>query len=518
MKFAWILPIAFLSTVLALPAKAPNILLIMADDMGYSDLGCYGGEIDTPHLDKLAEGGLRYTQFTNTARCWPTRAALLTGFYAQQVRRDSLPGIKRGSRPEWAHLLPVYLKDHGYRCYHSGKWHIDGNPVQQGFDRSYSISNHGFFRLKKIMLDDKTLPFKGGKDWYATTAKADYAIEFLKGHTKEHSGKPFFTYLAFTAPHFPLHAKPGDIDRFRERYQDGWDIARFNRWKRQVGMGLTSQGYKLPEPEEKQGPPYHFPSAYKILGEGEVRYPVPWDRLTPKQKAFQAEKMAIHAAMVYRMDLEIGRVLQQIKDMGEFEDTIVMFLSDNGASAEIMVRGDGHDPEEPMGSAYTYLCLGAGWSTACNTPFRKHKTWVHGGGCNTPLVVHWPNGIGASGEIRHTPGHVVDIVPTLLEAASKDWELHPDAPVPAGQSLLPSFQADLCQREKPMWYSHDGHRAIRKGDWKLVSTKDGPWELYNLGDDLNETTDLAKEKPGVTKELAAAWKAMQDQFVQDLKK
>ena len=518
MKRLLILSFSFLLALATQAAKPPNILLIMADDMGYSDLGCYGGEIDTPNLDKLAKGGLRYTQFTNTARCWPTRASMLTGYYAQQVRRDSLPGIKRGSRPAWAPLLPVFLKEYGYRCYHSGKWHVDGKPVQQGFDRSYSISNHGFFRLKNQMLDDKVQPFDGGKDWYATTAKADYAIQFLQEHEKEHAGKPFFTYLAFTAPHFPLHALPGDIDRFRERYQAGWDIARFNRWKRQVGMGITSQDYKLPEPEEKLGPPYHFESAYKILGEGEVRYPVPWDTLTAKQKTFQAEKMAIHAAMVYRMDLEIGRVLQQIKEMGEFEDTIVMFLSDNGASAEIMVRGDGHDPDEPMGSTYTYLCLGPGWSTACNTPFRKHKTWVHGGGCNTPLVVHWPNGIDAAGEIRHTPGHVVDIVPTLLEAASKEWEMHPDAPEPAGQSLLPTFRADLCQREKPMWYSHEGHRAIRKGDWKLVSTKGGPWELYNLKDDLNETIDLAKEKPGVTEKLATVWKAKQDQFVQDLKK
>jgi arylsulfatase A-like enzyme len=501
-----------------LGAKGPNILLVMADDLGYSDLGCYGGEIDTPNLDCLAANGLRYTQFTNTARCWPTRAALLTGYYAQQVRRDNLPGIKRGSRPDWAPLLPVFLKERGYRCYHSGKWHIDGKPVAQGFDRSYSISNHGFFRLKDIMLDDKTLPFEGGEGWYATTSKADYAIQFLQEHAKTHPEKPFFQYLAFTAPHFPLHAKPEDITLFRDRYQEGWDIVRFNRWKRQAGMGITELKFKLPPFEPKVGPPYHFENAYKILGEGEVRFPVPWDALTASQQAFQAEKMAIHAAMVYRLDLELGRVINQIKKMGQWEDTVVMFLSDNGASAEIMVRGDGHDPNQPMGSAFTYLCLGPGWSTACNTPFRRHKTWVHGGGCNTPLIVHWPAGIEARGEIRQTPGHVVDIVPTILELTSAKRPALAHAPLPPGESLVGSFSSGRCNREAPIWYSHEGNRAIRSGDWKLVAAKGDPWELYNLGEDRNESTDLSSEHPDTVKELARVWQDMETQFASELKK
>ena len=238
--------------LLGAQAKSPNILLVLADDLGYSDLGCYGGEIDTPHLDELAAGGLRFTQFYNTARCWPTRAALLTGYYPQQVRRDSLPGIKRGNRPAWARLLPEFLKPAGYRCYHSGKWHIDGLPLQNGFDRSYYVNNHGFFRLKNFYLDDKKQPgFEPGNDWYVTTAMADHAIGQLKEHAKKHDGQPFFQFLAFTAPHFPLHAIQKDIDRFRERYKAGWNQIQDERWKRQKKIGIAKD--ELPEPEGKVG-------------------------------------------------------------------------------------------------------------------------------------------------------------------------------------------------------------------------------------------------------------------------
>ena len=499
----------------------PNILLILADDLGYSDIGCYGGEIDTPNLDNLASNGLRYTNFYNTARCWPTRAALLTGYYAQQVRRDNLPGIKRGIRPKWAKLLPQYLKKYGYRSYHSGKWHIDGTPLSNGFDKSHEISNHGFFRLPKFSINGKIHPGKElAKDWYATTAKANYAIQFLKEHAQDHPGKPFFQFLAFTAPHFPLHAKPEDIDKFRERYQEGWNKIQKQRWAKQVELGLVSKSHPLPDPERNVGPPYHFENAYKILGEGEVRYPLPWRDLTKVQQEFQAEKMAIHAAMVYRMDLEIGRVLKQIQRMGQLDNTIVLFLSDNGASAEIMVRGDGHDPSQPMGSAFTYLCLGPGWSTACNTPFRKHKTWVHEGGCATPLIIHWPNGIHSRGEIRTGVGHVVDLVPTLLSCISKEesrkWLASSKRPQSPGLDLSSSFVESGCMRSSPLWFSHEGNRAIRDGDWKLVSVKNEKWELYSLKDDRNETINLADKLPGRTKELSALWHRLQDQFVKDI--
>ena len=324
--------------------SGPNALIILADDLGYSDLGCYGGEIETPNLDALAKEGLRFSQFYNTARCWPTRASMMTGYYAQQVNRDKIAGRKfggnRGGRPSWAKLLPELLKPAGYRSYHSGKWHIDGKPMQTGFDRSYVVSNHGFFRLKFHYLDGvKQGPTEVSDDFYVTDAIADHAVDILREHEKKHAESPFMHFLAFTAPHFPLHAKPADIERYRKRYRAGWDEMRAKRHARQKELGF---GFgELSEVEGKVGPPYDFPDAYKILGEGEVKYPDPWDELTDAQKTFQADKMAAHAAMVDSMDQGIGRVLEQIKKMGEWEDTLVLFLSDNGASAEIMVRGTG---------------------------------------------------------------------------------------------------------------------------------------------------------------------------------
>ena len=499
---------------LEIAGRNPNVLLIMADDMGYSDLGCYGGEIETPHLDGLARDGLRFTQFYNTARCWPTRAALLTGYYAQQVRRDSLPGVKRGKRPSWARLLPQMLKAAGYRSYHSGKWHIDGMPLANGFNRSYYVDNHGFFRLKSHYLDDKKQPPTPiSPKFYVTDATADHAVEILKEHAKEHADKPFFHYLAFTAPHFPLHAMPKDIERYRERYKQGWDKIRLTRWNKQKELGLAKG--ELSPVERDVGPHHHFPDAYKILGPGEVRYPVPWKTLTKEQQAFQADKMAVHAAMVDSMDRAIGRVLDQLRKMKAFEDTLVLFLSDNGASAEVMVRGDGHDPKAPLGSAYTYLCLGAGWSTACNTPFRMHKTWVHEGGACTPLVAHWPNGIAARGELRHTPCHAIDVVPTILELAKVKAAENKAIPPPPGKSLIPAFAEDRSIDRDYLWWSHDGNRAIRVKDWKLVSNNDKVWELFDLAKDRTETQDLATKHPAKVKELERLWLGKQNQFIKD---
>ncbi|MEZ6050965.1 MAG: sulfatase-like hydrolase/transferase [Planctomycetaceae bacterium] len=413
----------------------PNILLIMADDLGFSDLGCYGGEIATPNLDSLAANGLQFSQFYNTARCWPTRAALMTGYYAQQVRRDTLPNIpsgggNRGVRPEWAVLVPQLLKQVGYRTYHTGKWHLDGMPLANGFDHSYYLLDQGrFFNPIRHWKDDVPLPaVEKGTDYYATTALADHVIEVLQDHADQHADAPFFHYLAFTAPHFPLHALPEDLAVYQDTYAEGWESIRAKRWQRIQQAGLFADGsVKQPSAAERDlGPPYHFPEALEILGAGEVNRPVPWERLTDEQRRFQSTKMAIHAAMIHRMDIEIGKVFDQIRKMGRWEDTLVIFLSDNGASAEIMVRDDGHDPGLPPGSAGTYLCLGPGWSTSSNTPFRRHKTWTHEGGISTPLLVSWPNGIEARGEIRRTPGHVIDIVPTLLELAGA--ETMPDAP------------------------------------------------------------------------------------------
>ncbi len=492
------------------PAGRPNILLILADDLGFSDLGCYGGEIATPNLDGLASGGLRFTQFYNTARCWPTRASLLTGYYAQQVGRDSLPGVPRGqrNRPAWARLLPELLAPQGYRSYHSGKWHLDGRRIAAGFDRSYSMDDQNrFFNPTNHLLDDKPLPkVSKDEDFYATTAIAQHAIDCLADHAQHHADRPFFQYLAFTCPHFPLHAPTEDIAKYQGKYDAGWEVIRQQRWNRQQNSGLLRT--PLSALETELGPPYHFPEALKTLGSGEVNRPLPWDELTARQRRFQAAKMEIHAAMVDRMDQEIGRVLDQIRNMNGLENTLVLFLSDNGASAEIMVRGDGHNGDASPGSAETYLCLGPGFSSAANTPFRRHKTWVHEGGISTPLIVHWPQGIAARGELRHAPGHVIDIVPTLLAVAgAKPPETYEGQPVPPapGLSLLPEFAQPVTPQREPIWWLHEGNRAIRDGDWKLVAARDEPWELYDLKTDRAEAHNLAAEKPEKVAQLSQLW-------------
>ena len=497
----------------------PNIVVILADDLGYSDLGCYGGEIKTPNLDRLAAGGLRFTQFYNTARCWPSRAALLTGYYAQQVRRDTVPGVPsggKGERPKWAMLLPEMLRPLGYRSYHSGKWHVDGTPLANGFDRSYDLEDLGrYFNPRVLFENDQKLPPVGqGSGYYTTTAIADHGIKYLREHAEKQGCQPFFLYLAFNAPHFPLHARPDDIARYRDRYRDGWESVRAERWKRVQELGLVTGSLSAVEPEV--GPPYHFPLALEALGSGEVNRPVAWDALTGEQRAFQAAKMEIHAAMVDRMDREIGRVVDQLRAMGAFENTLIFFMSDNGASAEIMVRDDGHDPNAPPGSAATHLCLGPGWSTVANTPFRRHKTWVHEGGIATPLVVHWPRGVAAHGELRHDPGHLIDIVPTILEVTGatgrRDSTEGRPSPTPPGKSLVPAFAHDGTLRRDHLWWAHEGNRAVRVGDWKLVAAKDEPWELYDLATDRSETRNLAPGNSNRVRELSERWQRHLDEF------
>jgi arylsulfatase len=517
--------LALLSLACGIPLAAkPNIIFILADDLGYSDLGCYGGEIQTPQLDSLAKNGLRFTQFYNTARCWPTRAALLTGYYAQQVHRDVLPGVGgggQGVRQQWARLLPDYLKPAGYRSYHSGKWHIDGKVLAGGFDRSLDMKNQGnFFTSRGNSIDDVPVtPPADEKGYYATIATADHAIVCLQDHAANHAGRPFFHFIAFTAPHFPLHALPADIAKYRDNYLAGWDAMRSARFARQQAMGITST--PLSGLERELGPPYAFPDAMEKLGPGEVDRPLPWSELTDEQRRFQATKMAIHAAMVDRMDREIGRVIAQLKAMGAFENTLILFASDNGASAEIMVRNGGHDPQAAPGSAATYLCLGPGFSSACNTPHRRHKTWVHEGGISTPLIAHWPKGIDAQNELRRTPAHVIDFVPTVLELAGigKAQELKgesvPEAP---GRSLVPAFSQDQIIARDSLWWLHDQHRAVRVGDWKLVAAAGGPWELYDLKTDRAEQRNLAAQMPEKMQELAQAWQRQTDSFTALVKK
>jgi arylsulfatase A-like enzyme len=517
-------PLAMLALVAATataaepPASKPNIVVILADDMGFSDAGCYGGEIATPNIDALAAGGLRFTQFYNTARCWPSRACLLTGYYAQAVRRDSMPGIKggiAGVRPPWARLLPEYLKALGYRCYHSGKWHVDGRPLANGFDHSFEVNAKGQdnYFLSGATDDGRPVPQTAG--YYATTAIADHAIGCLRQHAAKYPRQPFFTYCAFTSPHFPLQAPAADIALYRDAYRAGWDELRQHRYDRTRQLGIVA--CRLSPLEPQIWPSYNLsePKMRALIGPGEMGRAGSWETLSVGQKEFQPVKMAIHAAMVHRMDTEIGRVIGQLKAMNVLDNTAIFFLSDNGASAEQIIRGGGHDPTAPPGSAKTFLCLGPGWSSAANTPLRLHKSWVHEGGISTPLVVHWPAGIKARGQLRRNPGHIADLAPTILELAGGQWpRICAGKPVPSphGKSLVPAFTHDGAAKHDYFWWYHVGNRALRVGDWKIVACTDGPWELYNLREDRSETQNLAAAQPERVRELQRLWTQCAEKF------
>jgi arylsulfatase len=511
----------FLRLGLGAPALAhaarrkPNFLVILADDMGFSDAGCYGGEIDTPNLDALAANGLRFTQAYSTARCGPSRSCLLTGYYAQQTASDVMT---RGNIPAWTRLAPHRLKPLGYRSYHSGKWHIRFGPVAgAGFDHSYTlVDQHRFFNPTAHLLDDQPLPPPKESDgYYATVAIADHAVKRLERHAKENPDDPFFLYLAFTSPHFPLHALQEDIHRYRDRFSEGWDTARERRWQRLRRMGIINCGLAPLEPAMR--PAWNTPDRQLLeqIGPGEVTSAVPWSSLTSEQKRLQRLKMAIHAAMITRMDREIGRVLGQLKAMDAFRDTLILFLSDNGASSEQLIRADGHDAAAAPGSARTHLCLGPGWSSAANTPFRLHKSWVHEGGISSPLITHWPAGIAERGKLRHNPCHFVDILPTMMELAGGDPARGDAAGAPpmAGRTLVPALAKDGAAPHEFLYFHHSNNRALRAGDWKLVAAgADGPWELYDMRTDRCEQKNLAAAQPKRVKELAAVWQRCEDEF------
>jgi arylsulfatase len=384
--------------------------------------------------------------------------------------------------------------------------------VAGGFDLAfeYSDTDHHFLSAKRMAEIDPPLePVKSAEGYYASTAIADFAIRCLRDHAKNFADRPFFQYLAFTEPHFPIQAPQEDIDRYRDRFLKGWDELRREKHKRMTDMGLIN--CPLSKPDPKSLPNWNLkPEEMKTrIGPGEVPQAVPWDTLTDEQKRFQATKMAIHAAMIDRVDREIGRVLDQLRAMNAFENTVILFVSDNGASAEQMIRGDGHDPAAPLGSAKTYACLGPGWSTASNTPFRLHKVWVHEGGISSPLIVHWPTGIPARGELRRDVCHFIDFVPTLLELAGghrpETWEGKP-VPPPPGMSLVPAFARDGAVAHEYLWWCHSGNRAIRVGDWKVVAEgAQGPWELYDLRTDRAESTNLAEKHPEKVRELSDRW-------------
>jgi arylsulfatase len=493
---------------LAAGPDRPNVILVLADDMGFSDAGCYGGEIGTPTLDALARGGMRMTQMYSTARCWPSRSCLMTGYYPQQVGRDPQNGVF----PKWARMTPQYFQMAGYRSYHSGKWHVAGkDPVRDArFDRSFLLQNQMSF----FVTDERA-----GNKQYATALVAERALEFLREHEREHAKSPYFLYLCFTAPHFPLHAPPEDIAKQRGKYDAGWDVAREARYARMKKMGIVNS--PLPKLDAAYTPPWNLPpeEAKRRIGPGEVSRAVPWSELNQEEREFQAKKMEIHAAMVARMDFEIARVLEQAKKTGDWENTLVIFLSDNGASAEMMIRGDGHDPKAPMGSAMTHLCLGPGWSSAANTPFRLHKYWNHEGGISSPSIWHWPKGIRGKNILRKNVSHFVDMVPTLLEIAGVKPGLEYNglrAPQFPGKSLVPVIGRDNTVAHDFVYFRHEENRGLRMGNWKIVAAGDGAaWELYEMSEDRGETRNLAAAMPEKVREMAAEWERRDREWRED---
>ncbi|MBK1834695.1 arylsulfatase [Roseibacillus ishigakijimensis] len=487
--------------------EKPNIVFILADDLGYSDLGCYGGPVATPHLDGLAVNGVRFTQFYNTARCWPTRAALMTGYHFVQVGKQA-----RGYR-----MLPHFLAEQGYRSYHSGKWHVMGaKPVADaGFDRSFWTNNYDrFFDQRDNLLDDKPLPDRGRvPGYYVTREIASRAEVFLREHEENHGGQPFFLYLAFTSPHFPLQALPEDIARYRGRFSHGWDEERQKRLAR-----LAELGFPAVEPaprDEEVAPKWSLPEGTlkEQVHPGERRYAVPWESLSKEEKDYHATKMAIHCAMIDRMDQEIGRLLAQLRESGRLANTLILFCSDNGASGEQLNRGDQHTAGAELGSAESYLCLGPGWSMAANTPFRLHKHWTHEGGIATPLIAHWPQGLAGKGSLQATPGHVVDLLPTLVEVAGGKVPESAQAPYP-GVSWGKHLRGEQISDEREIYWNHQENHALRVGDWKVVRTPylGGEWQLYYLAEDRGETTDLAAREPERVERLVARWETLTAQY------
>ncbi|MEZ0266203.1 MAG: arylsulfatase [Phycisphaerae bacterium] len=523
-------------TLPSLAAPRPNVLILLADDMGYADLGSYGSEIRTPHLDGLAAGGLRFTDFYNTSRCWPTRTALMSGYYPQQLRADP----PKGRHPAFARLLPQDLKPLGYRTYHSGKWHVPGAPNSMkdgGFDRSYVINDHDRFFNPKNHTEDgaKVPPVKPGTDFYLTTHIADRALDQLKEHASKYADKPFFSYVCFTSPHFPLQAPAGDIAKYKDAYTKGWDAIRAERVARLKALGIID----CPPADRLTDtiPPWNLKEAplREQIDPGEVGRNVPWDTLTPEQQKFQAAKMAVHAAMVDRMDQEIGRLIAQLKAMNALDNTVIFFASDNGASAEQINRGDKHTPGAALGSADSFLGLGAGWASVANAPFALHKSYTHEGGISTPLIVHWPAGIKVGADtkanpqlnLRRTPGHVIDLVPTILELTGAKRDVPAGGPPLAGVSLVPAFSsAQPLARAQPLYFHHINHRALRDGRWKIVSlAKPAPggrsndtnapgdaWALYDLSTDRGERNDVSSANPDLVKTMSAKWEEMEKRF------
>lgn len=518
-------------------AERPNIVVIMADDMGFSDIGAYGGEIDTSTLDRLSEDGLRFTQFYNAARCCPTRASLLTGLYPHQagighMTSDSgVPGY-RGDLNDRCVTLAEVLGESGYGTYMCGKWHVtkhvdrwtDRNehtskhnwPLQRGFDRFYgTIAGAGSY-FNPVTLTDGNTPVESvPEDYYYTDALSSRAAQYISDHSRESPDTPFFLYTAYTAPHWPLHAPPADVARYDGRYDEGWNALRGQRYERMRAMGVLRDGVEL------------SPSGTPV--EGWPASPVPaWDDLDPQARRWYCRAMEIYAAQVDRMDRGIGRIADALERTGQLDNTLLLFLSDNGGCAERLtdswsglfipdetrtgeaVIHDNARKELLPGPPETFMSYETGWANASNTPFRLYKHWVHEGGISSPLIVHWPERISDGGGLVRDPAHVIDVMATAVDAADAEYpDRHEGSDVRSmeGRSLVPAFDGRSLG-ERPLFWEHEGNRAVRRGRWKLVARHDGNWSLHDLRSDRSELYDLSGQYPQIATDLErsyAAW-------------
>ena len=509
--FSALLLAAGLAAAAPAAAKKPNILLILADDVGYSDLSCYGGEIQTPNLDNLAARGLRFTQFYNGARCCPSRASIMSGLYPHQA---GFPGMG-GTFPANCVTIPEVLRGAGYGTYMVGKWHLGPTPVERGFEEFYGMLG-GYNSCWREQPFYSRLPAGRPKReyalgrFYSTDVFTDYAIDFLGAARGKK--EPWFLYLAYNAAHFPLHAPKAEIAKYAKLYEQGWDKIRQQRYARQKELGLLGADWSLSP--RSVIPPNKIATAH---GWSQKQNPA-WDSLDADRRADLARRMAVYAAMVDRMDQGIGRVLADLRTHGELDNTLIFFLSDNGACAEwdpwgfdkasgpmnILHKGA---ELEAMGGPESYFSYGSGWANACNTPFRLYKHYSHEGGISTPLIIHWPAGMQRQGEFERRPGHIFDLLPTCAEVAEAIYPktVHGVAILPAeGRSLCAAMRGE-AEVDRPLFFEHEGHRAVRAGRWKLASMAGQPWELYDMEADRVELSDLASRDPARVAQMAKQW-------------
>lgn len=468
--------IAFLANSLP-AAERPNIVLMMVDDLGYSDFGCYGSEIETPNIDSLAESGLRFRNFFNTAKCHSSRVSLLTGLYCDQAGSNSL---SRGV------TIAEVLGKAGYSTAMVGKWHLNKEPTDRGFQKYFGHLSGA----TNFFTGDKTFRLNGEKwndfdeDFYTTDANIEWAQKFLAESLKKHPEKPFFLYVAHNAPHYPLHVREEDFRKYKDRYQAGWDAIRQKRYQRQLKMGLIPEKWALsPRP---------------------VNVPA-WDSLSEEQKKWEARRMAAFAGMVDRVDQTTGKLVEFLKEHGEFENTLIMICSDNGACPFDRTRGKEYEPWDPR----SYWCYDTGWSHVGNTPFRLHKQNQHEGGISSPMIAHWPAGLKTeAGSITDQEAHLIDFMATCIDVAKTEYpaewpgiNLEPLQ----GKSLIPIFQGKTREPHEFLYFHFAENRAIRKGKWKLVTHRASSWELYDIQQDGTELNDLAAEHPEIVEELSKLW-------------